>query len=271
METTFRSPLVDLFRRGEVSADVRLLAARGALAPRAHEQLALLVLLHDDRDAEVAAAARRTVDGLPGPALAAFLARPDVSMEVRSFFAARGVVPDASHAVDASAPLLENEEGAPPEIDLVEQGATGGAGVRGTDAERRRQLSTLTIPERIKVAMRGSREQRAVLVRDPNRLVALAVLSSPKLSGSEVEGFARMANVSDDVLRIIGTNRAWTKNYAVVAALARNPKTPPAVSLSLTGRLNERDLKLLAVDRNIPEGLRAAARKAVAAGSARRK
>jgi hypothetical protein len=80
-----------------------------------------------------------------------------------------------------------------------------------------------------------------------------------------------MANVSDEVLRIIGTNRAWTKNYAVLSALTRNPKTPTAVSLSLASRLNERDLKLLAVDRNIPEGLRLAVRKQVAAGEARKK
>ncbi|MGE5813070.1 MAG: hypothetical protein ACM36C_01160, partial [Acidobacteriota bacterium] len=85
----------------------------------------------------------------------------------------------------------------------------------------------------------------------------------PKLAESEVEAFARMGNVSDEVLRIIGNNRSWTKNYGVIAALVRNPKTPPAISMNLMNRLNDRDMKMLAVDRNVPEGLRVAARKYV--------
>jgi hypothetical protein len=118
---------------------------------------------------------------------------------------------------------------------------------------------------------RGTREQRTVLIRDPNKLVASSVLSSPKLTDSEVETFARMGNISEDVLRIIGTNRGWTKNYGVAAALTRNPKTPPTVSMTLVSRLNERDLKQISSDRNIPEGLRIAARKLMANNESRRR
>jgi hypothetical protein len=96
-------------------------------------------------------------------------------------------------------------------------------------------------------------------------------LSSPKVTESEVEVFARMANVSDDVLRIIGSNRQWTKSYAVIAALSRNPKTPPSVSMPLVSRLTERDLKGLSVDRNVPEGLRIAARKLLLTSESRRR
>jgi hypothetical protein len=131
-------------------------------------------------------------------------------------------------------------------------------------------LSSLPVIDRIKIAIQGSREQRAQLIRDPNRLVAAAVLSSPKLSESEIEAFARMANVSDDVLRVIGNSRAWLRNYPVVQALTRNPKTPPAISMALVSRLNARDLKALSIDRNVPEGLRLAARKLVASADSRR-
>ena len=62
------------------------------------------------------------------------------------------------------------------------------------------------------------------------------MLSSPKLTGQEVEAIAKMANVGEEVLRVIGTNRQWTKNYGVVAGLVRNPKTPVAVSLNLLQR-----------------------------------
>ena len=65
-------------------------------------------------------------------------------------------------------------------------------------------MSTLPIAERLKLASKGTREQRAQLIRDSNRMVATAVLTSPKLTESEVEAFAKMGNVSEDVLRIIG-------------------------------------------------------------------
>lgn len=282
MDLAFRTPLVDIFRRGQVDRDVRLLAAAGALAPRAHEQVALLMLLVEDDDTEVAAAADRTLQRLPAPALAAFLARADVTSDVREFFARRGVQP-AALALDASdQPLTEEPApvtaapgpagGAepPPEEEAggeVEPEADAGDASRKGTAQR---LATMTVAERVKVAMQGSREERSILVRDPNRLVAAAVLSSPKLTESEVEAIARMTNVSDEVLRTIGTTRAWIKNYNVTSALARNAKTPVAVSLSLLNRLNARDIKQLSTDRNVPEPVRLAARKSVVHSQTRR-
>ena len=85
-------------------------------------------------------------------------------------------------------------------------------------------MSSLSIADRLKLATKGTREQRAQLIRDANRIVATAVLTSPKLSESEVEAFAKMGNVSEDVLRIIGTHRTWLKNYGIVHAVTRNPE-----------------------------------------------
>ena len=115
------------------------------------------------------------------------------------------------------------------------------------------RLASMDIVGKMKHAMKGTKEERSVLVRDPNKLVSAAVLSSPKLTESEVAQFAKMANVSEEVLRVIGTNRAWIKNYAVIAALTRNPKTPLAVSMRVVQRLTERDLKVIARDRHLPE------------------
>lgn len=260
MDPGLRSPLVDFFRRGEVARDVRLVAAQGAFAPRALEQLALLLVLKDDGDAEIAAAAATTLARLPRPALEAFLARTDVPGEMRQYFMAQGVTPGGVVA-DPDAPLVDTAADEAPVEDAP--GADGDAPA-GTEVEATR-LSSLSVMERMKLAMRGTREQRAMLVRDPNRLVASAVLSSPKLTESEVEQIAKMANVAEDVLRVIGTNRAWTKNYGVVAGLVRNPKTPVAISLTLLQRISDRDVKMLAIDRNIPEPLRIAARKRAAA------
>jgi hypothetical protein len=111
--------------------------------------------------------------------------------------------------------------------------------------------------------MRGTREMRAILIRDPNKLVALTVLRSPKLTENEVELFAKMGSVDADVLRTISQTRAWMKNYGIAHALVKNAKTPLGISMSLLRRLNETDLRRLSSDRNIPEALRIAARKKV--------
>jgi hypothetical protein len=111
---------------------------------------------------------------------------------------------------------------------------------------------------------------RAILIRDPNKMIATAVLSSPKVTDQEAASFARMASVSEDVLRAIGNNRAWMKNYNVVLGLTRNPKTPLAMSLNLLGRLQDRDVTAVSVDRNVPEPLRIAARKKVLSNSGSR-
>ena len=98
----------------------------------------------------------------------------------------------------------------------------------------------------------------------PGNGVTTAVLemtSQTWLTETEVENFARMQNVSDEVLRIIGTSRVWTKNYAVVSSLVKNPRTPTSVSLTMVSRLAERDVKMLTVNRNVPESVRLAARK----------
>lgn len=246
MDSGYHSALVDFFRRGEVARDVRLAAAQGGFAPRAHEQLALLILLHDDSDPLISSCARATLDALPAPALARFLARPDVPGEMRSFFAQRGIEVAGVASESDDTPLLEvEEEAARPEEETADP----------------RVLSTLPIMRRMKLAVKGTREQRAQLIRDSSKLVAAAVLSSPKLTEAEVESFAKMANLSEDVLRIIAANRGWMKNYGVVVGLSRNPKTPPAISMRLLPRLNERDMKLLTSDRNVPESLRLAARK----------
>lgn len=259
MEPGFRSPLIDFFRRGEVARDVRLLAAQGAMAPRATEQLALLILLSDDPDPEVERVANATIVALPAPALRAFLGRADTPKEMREFFAIRGIEPDAVAAAtlppaESAEPLLDTLTDLPAEPDAD-----------AADPEPK-LLSSLPVMDRVKLAMKGTREQRATLVRDSNKLVAAAVLSSPKLTESEIEQFTKMGNVSEDVLRIIGHNRAWLKNYGVVMGLCKHPKTPPAISMQLVHRLNEKDLKMLMTDRNIQEGLRVLARKIVSKG-----
>ena len=245
MDPGIRSPLIDLFRRGEAARDVRLLAAQGALTPRELDQLALLVLLSDDEDAEVSTSAKATLDKLPVDPLRAFLARADVPGEIREFFARRNITPDEGAIPPAAGDQADNDT-----ADDAED-----------DEDDPQVLASLPIVERMKLAMKGTRSQRAQLIRDSNKIVSTAVLSSPKLTETEVEAFAKMANVAEEILRGISMNRTWMKNYGVVAGLTRNPKTPAGISMQLVQRLNERDLKMLTTDRNVPEAVRLAAKK----------
>jgi hypothetical protein len=251
--------MLDFFRRGEVARDIRLQAAQGGMAPRAHEQIALLMLLLDDHDPEIAAAAEGTISMIPRPALEAFLARSDASTDMREFFAGRGIEPGAIAAQAADAPLVESKPSDDARTAIIaEDEAPADDGVRASTVQK---IASLNVAERMTLAMKGSREERAVLIRDPNKIVAVAVLSSPKLTETEVESIAKMANVSDEILRMIGFSRAWTKNYAVIHALVRNPKTPLAISINFLARLNDKDLRNLSTNRNVPDVLRVSARK----------
>ncbi len=125
------------------------------------------------------------------------------------------------------------------------------------------RLSKMTVSEKIKTALLGNREERGILVRDSNRLVAVSVLSSPKITESEIDAISQMRNVHQDVLRIIGANREWLKKYKIVKNLVRNPKTPLAISLSLINRLTKQDLKFLVNDKSVPDVLRRTAKRLI--------
>lgn len=227
-----------------------MLAAQGALAPRAHEQLGLLVLLVGDADPAIASTAEATLSAIPRESLSAFLARSDIASEVKAFFAARGIEPSAV-AAEASDPIVD----VAPEPESAPEGEDERTALQ--------RISQMNVAQRITLAMKGTREERAILIRDPNKIVGAAVLSSPKLTETEVESIAKMASVSEDALRIIANTRAWMKNYGVVFALTKNPKTPLAVSMNLLSRLSERDVRVLSTDRNIPDTLRITARKKI--------
>ena len=246
MEAT---PLLDLFKAGDVDREIRLEAAQGTFAPRAHEQLAILVLLLEDPDREVRDTADETLNRIPVTALQAFLARSDAPVDLREFFGDRGIFPDEIPPieVDDDAPLIDaSDEEDDDRVSSLQE------------------LQSMNFPQRLKAAMKGTREHRAILIRDPNKMICASVLSSPKVSVPEVESFARMQNVSEDVLRIIGSNRAWLKSYGVILALTKNPKTPLQLSMNLMARLTSKDLAKLSVDRNVPEALRISSRKRVA-------
>jgi hypothetical protein len=130
----------------------------------------------------------------------------------------------------------------------------------GAIPERRdstlQKISKLDIKGRIALAMRGNKEERSILIRDSTKLVALAVLDSPKVSEGEVEKFALQKNVLQAVLRAIPIKRQFMKNYSIVRNLVFNPRTPLDLSLSLMKNLLINDLRNLSGNKEVSDTVR---------------
>ncbi len=118
------------------------------------------------------------------------------------------------------------------------------------------RILKMGMKDRVKLAMKGDREARNILIRDPNRIVAQAVISNARITENEVEKIAAMRAVPEDVLRLIAINRTWTRNYMIMHKLAQNPRTPIANVMTILTRLQLRDLAALAKNRNVSDAVR---------------
>ncbi|HEX3378072.1 MAG TPA: hypothetical protein VHS29_14475 [Candidatus Acidoferrales bacterium] len=121
------------------------------------------------------------------------------------------------------------------------------------------KLSRLRVVERVQLALKGGRDERVLLIRDPCKVVQRAVLQSPQLSEQEVESFSKMTTLSEETLRLISNNRKFRKNYVILRALIFNPKSPLEVTLHLLPMIKAGDVKLLSTSKNVADTLRTAA------------
>src|SRR5437588_1561759 len=119
-----------------------------------------------------------------------------------------------------------------------------------------RRIMFMTVKDRVKLAMKGDREARGILVRDTNKIVATGVIHNPRITDQEIEKIAAMRTVSDEVLRLIGMNRAWARSYPIIHNLARNPRTPMATAVQVLPRIRTNDLKSISQNRNVSEAVR---------------
>lgn len=123
------------------------------------------------------------------------------------------------------------------------------------------KIQRLNVSERIQLALKGGREIRGILARDPNKQVVLSVLENGKITESEVELITKNRSTVEDVLRRISKNREWMKKYAILYALITNPKTPAGIAVTFVSSLKTRDLALLQRNKNVPEAVRIASKK----------
>ncbi len=155
---------------------------------------------------------------------------------------------DALAALKAIGAHIPSEEDLPyPQAD-EDPGVVAAVEKKGLSAFGK--ILNMNIKEKIVCGLKGSREDRAILINSRNRLVLRGVLASPKISDIEVERFANSRSVSDEVIRIICQNNKWLRQYPVVLALACNPKTPVKIAIRQLPKLSQRDVTKLAKDRN---------------------
>ena len=129
-------------------------------------------------------------------------------------------------------------------------------------------LRSASIPQRIKLALLGNQTARSFLIRDANRQIAMFVLENPRITDNEIQDFSRNTNLDEGIFRKIAQNQQWMRNYSVKQSLVSNPKTPVDVSLRWLKFLNDKDLRLLAKSKNIPQVIGAQARKILETKSA---
>ncbi len=256
---------------------IRRKGVTGDLPVPLEEKIEILIFLSGDKNEETRSQAFHTLvnwnrqeltellsDGATPWSVIDYLASyvvPGQKDLIEAFLRNPGVPPDLADWI-RTAPA--RPAGSPPPLPSTEAPAEDAEDSAKKDPDRQtllQRINSMTPAEKIKTALTGNQEERLVLIKDSNKLVARAVLGSPKLSDAEVEAFAMMKSVTEEVLRQIAMNRAFMKRYTVAVALCNNPRTPLDVSLPLINRINERDLKNLSLNKNVPETLRSLALK----------
>jgi hypothetical protein len=264
---------------------VRRKACRGELPVSLQEKIEILVLLAAGVEGEDQNTALQTLQAWPREELQKLLQDPAAPVAVLDF-SATNLVPHREELGDAllqnpSLPehlrvWLENALALIAEarsIESSEAAASSPAAVKSQDASRAAEKSKavtaiqktqrMTVVQKVKAALTGTREERMLLIRDSNKLVARAVMQSPKLTEQEAENYSSMKDICEEALRVMTLNRKFMKLYVVVRAMVNNPRTPIDIGLHLLPRVHELDLKRLANNRNVSDVIRHTAEKIV--------
>jgi hypothetical protein len=149
----------------------------------------------------------------------------------------------------------------PPDVDTHHEDDEGKERLKEQFLPLYKRLGAMTMSQKIRRAMLGTKEERMLLVRDSNRVVSGAAIRSPMMQEAEVVLISRNKNIGDEVLRVISTTPEWLKSYSVKKNLVENPKTPVTVATRLVQHLREADLRNVAKSKNVTGPVKDAARR----------
>jgi hypothetical protein len=169
--------------------------------------------------------------------------------------------------VDATAAALPID---PSKEDVVKRDdETGEEAVADKVLPLHAQLASMSISQRIRRAMLGSSNERMLLVRDKNKLVASAAIRSPKIQDNEIALISQSRAVSEEVLRIIAQNKAWVQDHQIKLHLVMNPRTPFVFASKLVSYMRDHELKMIAKSKNVSGAISRAARQVLAKKTAK--
>ncbi len=139
---------------------------------------------------------------------------------------------------------------------IEQETLTAGADLAPERVSLIRRLMLMNARDRMKLARKGDREARSILIRDSNKMVAAAVINNPRITDQEAENIATMRTVADEVLRLMAMNRNWARSYTIIHNLVRNPRTPIPTVINILPRIRTKDLQNLAQNRNVSDAIR---------------
>jgi len=172
-------------------------------------------------------------------------------------------MPDADEVLEIetiAAAVEAGTDGIAVATELVEEAEKPSPAARSLFA----QIATMKIAEKIKLALRGNKDARMILIRDTNKMIRRLVLMNPRVGDGEVIAVARNRSADDELLRMIADKREWIRNYQVRLALVTNPKTPLPVAMRHLNSMSDNDMRQLAKSRNVPQAVAVQARRIIA-------
>ncbi|HZZ83643.1 MAG TPA: hypothetical protein VFE30_03820 [Anaeromyxobacteraceae bacterium] len=227
----------------------------------------LRLLRHDDIIRQLCqnpSALISTIDGACDFCVRNGLTLLDVPQLVAAHRRVHGAAPEAVAAEDTAAGLLDEfghvlatEEPPAAAVPLAKAEDPAAAQEKLNVTQR---ILKMSVSQKIKLATLGNKEARTILLRDSNKLVCMAAATSPRITDLEILGLANSRTVNADVLRYIYTNREFLRTYPVKVALVKNPKVPLPTALKMLFSLQEKDIKELSRDRNVPQTIQSQAK-----------
>ncbi len=180
--------------------------------------------------------------------------------------ASPGLIASLESLIANAPPRPAAESNAPPDPAVESlKGRDEGAGAAkkpvADETNLYKLVSEMSVGNKVKLALTGGKAARELLVKESNKLVAVAVLKNPRITEDEVQRLSSAKGVAEDILRIIGRNKEWLKNYSIKLNMVTNAKTPLAISIKLMDQLLENDLSKLAKSKNVPSVVSSTARR----------
>ena len=254
------SPVVAAYVRPGTAPEVRLAACTAAGSMAAADRLMLLFCLSKDAEQSVRAAALSCLKDLPEDAITAYIEsdtpHPLVIDSLRllcNHYPAEAITAPASAVIEG----VEVRDALPGQLDQDEEPAEEEEeepAVNEDDEEFLSKYKTaqlMGIGEKIKMALSGDKEWRAILVKDANKLVSGSVIKNPRITEGEVLTLVKAGIQNDEIMRLICANKEWIKSYKIRKALIENNRTPVQNAMRYLGTMGEKDLSSFAKSKNI--------------------